>query len=68
MAGKFFAGIGIFLFVFVFLLMSIVFVNAESSNNTISKTRCELVDSWLKPNSKLLGNHWNENVGSDCSG
>ena len=66
MASKVFAVVGILLFVFVCLAMPMVTVSVE--NNNVLETRCELVDSWLKPQSELLSKQWNETIGVDCNG
>ena len=64
MGKKYVAIAGIAFFLMVCLIMSLISVNA--SNTEITKTRCDLIDPWLKPKSDFLENHWNKMVGINC--
>jgi len=66
MASKIFAVVGIVLFVSVCLAMPIVFSNTNYTTSDVSKTRCDLVDDWIKPTSEPLATYWEENVGVGC--
>jgi len=56
------AGVALLLLAcFIMLLFPVSASNAE-----ITKIRCDLIDSWLKPKGDLLEKHWDKTIGSDC--